>query len=123
MTLLRAPINTSAISLNFILILALSPSQRRARSRSRVFDEENLEEIIGEALEEEAFEGIPIQIGVPIEGKKTARKRTGKKRKPRAPTAKSKLLNSLRSRKKTITSELRKINRDLKSLTCRRKRN
>jgi hypothetical protein len=44
-----------------------------------------------------------------------------KSRKPRTPTAKSKLVASLRQKKKEHTKALSAINRDLKSLTGRRK--
>jgi len=53
----------------------------------------------------------------------TAPKRKSRKRAPRKPTLKSTLLKKLRARKKTLTTELREVNRDIKSLTCRRKKN
>jgi len=46
-----------------------------------------------------------------------------KVKKPRKPTAKAKLVKSLREAKKEHTQKLREINRDLNSLTRRKKYN
>lgn len=44
-----------------------------------------------------------------------------RKRGPRKPTIKTKLVAKLRARKKVLKAELRGVERDLKSLVCRRK--
>lgn len=93
------------------LLAEVFEPEARKRKRSKI-----AEEAVTELLEE--LPDIPEES---VQRKKL-KKLAKRSKKPRKKTIKSKLTASLRTRVKTLKSKLREAQRDLRSLSCRRKK-